>query len=292
MAEDDFGLISYKIFRPIAKKYAKLFFKELKNDLRRANMRLTIEEYFSEFLLVESVVMSVFLIASFLLISIISNDIIISIIMSLIFSIIIGVGVLTFFYLNPSNIVQERAKKIDNALHFATLYMATLATTGTPPFLIFEVLSDFKEFGEVSKVALRITEDVQLFGYDLPESLARHAEIVPSNNLSELLWGIRTTILSGGDLNSFLHEKSKTFTNMFRRRLEEYVQTMSLFMEMYITVVIVGTVLVIVLSTIMGMMGGMQGQVQLLQTLFIGLGVPFVTTAFIIVLKTISPTAV
>jgi len=70
MAEDDFGLISYKIFRPIAKKYAKLFFKELKNDLRRANMRLTIEEYFSEFLLVESVVMSVFLIASFLLISI------------------------------------------------------------------------------------------------------------------------------------------------------------------------------------------------------------------------------
>jgi len=63
-------------------------------------------------------------------------------------------------------------------------------------------------------------------------------------------------------------------------------------MEMYITVVIVGTIFVIVLSTIMGLIGGMVEQVQIIQTLFVALGVPFVTAAFIIILKTISPTEV
>lgn len=291
MADDDFGLFSYKIFRPIAKRYAKVFFKDLKQDLKKADMRITVEEYFSEFVLIEMIVVPLFVITSFFLISTLT-DFTMSVLISFGFGALIGVGILVFFYLNPANTVQERSKKIDNALHFAALYMATLATTGTPPFLIFRVMSGFKEFGEVSRVALRITEEVELFGYDLPESLSRQADIVPSSNLSELLWGIRATIISGGDLNRFLNEKSKTFTTLFRRRLEEYVQTMSLFMEMYITVVIVGTILVIVLSTIMSMMGGLLEQVQLMQTLFIGLGVPFVTTAFIIMLKTISPTEV
>lgn len=291
MADDDFGLFSYKLFRPISKRYAKVFFKDLKRDLKKADMRITVEEYFSEFLLIELIVVPLFVITSFFLISTLT-DFTTSLLVSFGFGILISIGILVFFYLNPTNTVQERAKKIDNALHFAALYMATLATTGTPPFLIFRVMSSFKEFGEVSKVALRITEEVELFGYDLPESLSRQADIVPSSNLSELLWGIRATIISGGDLNRFLNEKSKTFTTLFRRRLEEYVQTISLFMEMYITVVIVGTILVIVLSTIMSMMGGLLEQVQLIQTIFIGLGVPFVTTAFIIMLKTISPTEV
>lgn len=292
MADDNFGLFSYRIFRPIAKKYAKVFFKDLQDDLKKAGMRLTIEEYFSEFLLVEAITIPLFLILIFLIVSLIMQNLILALTLSLTFTLIIAVGVLVFFFLRPTNTIQDRSKKINNALHFASLYMATLANTGMPPYLIFKVMSKFNEFGEISKISRRITEEVEVFGYDLPESLAKHADIVPSDNLGELLWGIRATILSGGDLNDYLTEKSKTFTNLFRRRLEEYVQTMSLFLEMYITLVIVGTILVIVLSTIMSVMGGVIGQVRLLQTLFIGLGVPFVTTAFIIMLKTISPTEV
>lgn len=292
MAEDDFGLFSYKIFRPIAKKYAKRVFRDIHKDLLKSGMRITLEEYFSEFLVVEIIVVPLFLVLSLILITIIVGDILTSILVALGFTLLISIAILAFFYLYPSNSVQERAKKIDNALHFAALYMATLSTSGTPPFLIFKVISEFKDFGEISRVAQRITNEVEVYGYDLPESLLRQADNVPSSNLSELLWGIRATIISGGDLNKLLNEKSKTFTSLFKRRLEEYVQTMTLFMEMYITVVIVGTVFLLVLSTIMSLMGGFLGQMQTLQVLFIGLGVPFVTIAFVILLKTISPTEV
>ena len=70
------------------------------------------------------------------------------------------------------------------------------------------------------------------------------------------------------------------------------MQSMGLFMEMYITVVIVGTIFVIVLSTIMSMVGGVVADIQMLQLGFVAFLVPFVTVAFILFLKTISPTEV
>jgi flagellar protein FlaJ len=289
---DDLGLLAYRILRPFARAYAKKVFGDIQQDILKAGIKMTVEEYFSIFLATEILITPLFFVLAFSVLIIATSDFSITIIGAGAFSLIVMVSIITLFFLYPANTVQDRAKKIDNALHFATLYMATLSTTGMPASIMFKVISDFKEFGEISKISRQISEDVEIFGYDMPESLARHADNVPSPGLSELLWGIRATIISGGDISKFLDEKAKTFTNLFKRRLEEYVQTMSLFMEMYITVVIVGTVLLIVLSTIMGMMGGFMGQMETIQVLFIGLGVPFVTTAFILMLKTISPTEV
>ena len=290
--EDDFGLFAYKLFRSFSKKYAKVIFKDIKTDLDKSGMRLTLEEYFSEMLLIISIMSPLLLIIGIFLTFALTSNIFFSIFSGVLLFIISIIGIFVFFMINPSNTVADRAKKIDNGIHFATLYMATLANTGTPAFIIFKVISQFKEFGEISKIAEKITQEVEVFGYNLPDSLEKHADLVPSNNLSELLWGMRATIISGGDLNTYLTEKSKTFTNVFRRRLEEYVQSMGLFMEMYITVVIVGTIFVIVLSTIMSMVGGFMDQIQMLQIGFVAVLVPFVTVAFILLLKTISPTEV
>lgn len=290
--EDTFGFFAYRTFRKFSRKHAKNVFKDIKSDLQKSGMRNTLEEYFSKMILTMALACPFLMIISGIVSFILLNDIFFAILIFILSGIFCAVGIYFYFLLNPGNMVAERAKKIDNGIHFATLYMSTLANTGTPAFVIFKVISQFKEFGEISKVSQRIVDEVEVFGYNLIDSLSKHAEAVPSNNLSELLWGMRATIISGGDLNSYLNEKSKTFINVFKRRLEEYVQSMSLFMEMYITVVIVGTIFVIVLSTIMGMVGGVMTDIQMLQFGFVALLVPFVTFAFILFLKTISPTEV
>jgi archaeal flagellar protein FlaJ len=290
--ENDFGLFAYRIFRKYSRKNAKIFFKEIKSDLHKSGLRVTLEEYFSKMLLITLIMSPLLFILATFFVTILTNNILFGLLSGVFAAIISALLIFAYYYLSPSNLVAERAKKIDNGIHFASLYMATLANTGTPAFMIFKILSEFKEFGEISKVSQTITNEVELFGYNLPDSLEKNAELVPSNNLSELLWGIRATIVSGGDLNKYLTEKSKTFVNVFKRRLEEYIQSMSLFMEMYITVVIVGTIFVIVLSTIMSMVGGVMQDIQTMQVGFVGLLVPFVTVAFILFLKTISPTEV
>jgi len=290
--EDDFGLYAYRIFRGFSRKYAKELLGSVKEDIQKSGMKVTLEEYFSKMALIMVIVCPLLLIIGIIMMLFFTKNIIFSILSGLIFFGISGAVIFAYFLISPSNAVAERAKKIDNGIHFATLYMATLANTGTPAFVIFKVIAEFKEFGEISKICQQITDEVQVFGYNLPDSLVKHAELAPSNNLSELLWGIRATIISGGDLNNYLTEKSKTFTGVFKRRLEEYIQSMGLFMEMYITVVIVGTIFVIVLSTIMSMVGGVMADIQMLQLGFVALLVPFVTIAFILFLKTISPTEV
>jgi flagellar protein FlaJ len=290
--EEDLGLFAYRIFRGFAKKNAKIFFNDIKTDLHKSGLRVTLEEYFSKTLLIILIISPLLLILGTIFATILTNNILFGILTGVIAAIVSAVAIFAYFYLNPSNMVAERAKKIDNGIHFAALYMATLANTGTPAFMIFKIMSEFKEFGEMTRISQKITDEVEVFGYNLPDSLAKHAELVPSNNLSELLWGIRATIVSGGDLNNYLNEKSKTFVGVFKRRLEEYISSMSLFMEMYITVVIVGTIFVIVLSTIMSMVGGVMADIQMIQFGFVALLVPFVTAVFILFLKTISPTEV
>ncbi|MDD5053802.1 MAG: type II secretion system F family protein [Candidatus Nanoarchaeia archaeon] len=290
--KDDFGLFAYKYFRKFSKKYAKEVFSSIKGDLQKSGIKTTLEEYFSKMLLIIAFASPVLLILGAIFTYVLTKNVLFSAISGILFFIISALGIFAYFFIGPSNTVAERAKKIDNGIHFATLYMATLANTGTPAFVLFKVISEFKEFGEISKVAQKITDEVEVFGYNLPDSLLKHAELSSSNNLSELLWGIRATIISGGDLSNYLTEKSKTFTGSFKRKIEEYVQTMSLFMEMYITVVIVGTIFVIVLSTIMSMVGGVMQDIQMLQLGFVALLVPFITIAFILFLKTVNPTEV
>ena len=267
--EDDFALFSYRLFRGFVKKYAKVLFKDLDKDLQKANMRITIEEYFSEFLLVTIIVVPIITILIGSLVFINTGDLLSTIVASILSISITIILIFTYFYMVPTNDIQARGKKIDNSLHFATLYMSTLATTGMPPQVIFKLIGGFGEFGEISKVFTQISDDIEIYGYSIAEALAKVAEVVPNSNLSELLWGIRSVIVSGGDLNKLLNEKSKSFTLLFKRRVEEYVQTLSLFLEMYITVVIVGTILMVVLSTVMNMMGGMVSQIQIIQMLFI-----------------------
>lgn len=292
MVDDNFALFSYKLFRGFSKKYAKILFKDLDKDLQKAAMKITIEEYCSMMFLTEIIIVPIVTVLVGFMVFLNTQNLMDTFVASIVSFSLTVLSVFTYFYVSPTNQIQDRSKKIDNSLHFAALYMSTLSTTGMPPQLIFKTIGGFNEFGEISAVFTQISDDIEVYGYSISEALAKVAVIVPNDNLSELLWGIRSVIVSGGDLNKLLTEKSKSFTMLFKRKVEEYIQTLSIFLEMYITVVIVGTILMVVLSTVMNMMGGMVSQIQIIQTVFIYLGVPGITTALIIILKTLSPTEV
>ena len=77
--EEDFGLFSYRIFRKFAKKYAKKVFGEIRNDLHKSGIRMTLEEYFSTMLLVESIAAPLILIISFFVALALTDKLVLSI---------------------------------------------------------------------------------------------------------------------------------------------------------------------------------------------------------------------
>lgn len=286
----NYGEFSYKLFHDFSKKYSYLF-KDIQEDLLESNIKYSVQEYFASMvmtLVISTPLIAVFTIGLFMLV----NDLLISIIGALIFYSLVAAGIIALFYLYPSQQASSIEKRIENALHFAVIYMETLAGTGAPPHLLFRILGSFEEFSEISKISRKISRDIEIFGMDPAEAISKAAEKTPSPNLKELLWGMKATITSGGDLKSYLSEKARAFANDYRRKLEEFTQILAVLLEIYITIVIVGSVLILVLTTIMSLLsGGIAGLAEL-QLVLVTIGLPFMSVIFILLIKSSSPSEV
>ncbi|MEM4247735.1 MAG: type II secretion system F family protein [Candidatus Nanoarchaeia archaeon] len=280
---------SLQIFRPWVKKYEQKFPK-LADDLKRAHMLVPTEQWFAFSLLTTTltfvVAIAICMLFSFILIESALLAFAVAIVFA--FAITVGAALLVFNY--PSLVADERKKRIENALPFATLYMATIARSGFPPQDIFRLLSKFKEYGEISKEASKIANDIEALGLDILSSISRAIARSASAEWTELLAGLRTTISVGGDLPKYLDEKSAGFVAEYKRRLGDFSNMLTLLIEVYITLVIVGAIFFIVTTSVMIAVGGVPVElIKAVNLLIVLVGIPLLTAAFILIVKGVSP---
>ena len=272
------------------------YFDSLKLNLKKAGIMITVHEYLSAVLLysfigfIASLVVGSFFISYSmpLLIKTISTyDAVYYYTLAIILSLLATGGIFLLGYYYPSMKAKNLKNKIEKQMPFAVFYMATTASSGINPVEIFRMLSQRK--GIIGKEADRICNDVNTLGMDLPAALQKAAARTPSTLFSDLLWNMSTIITTGGDLQKYLTGKTKTFMSQYRRNLDNYSNQIALYTEIYITLVIVGSLFFIVLLSIMTpMMGG--GQLALLlQTFLVFFFIPLVSAGFIVLLKGIYP---
>lgn len=272
--------------------YVTEYFQDLSDDLILADMGYTLHEYlsvaiFTSFIVFFSATISISLIVGIMTGSV--SGIVSGLIMGLFVGVFIGVGSFMAFYVYPSVMVGQRRSNIDNNLPFATMYLSTIAGTGTPPAALFDLLGDFDEYGEVSEEARNISRDIYTFGAGTTEALRGAAERTPSEKFKELLWGINSILTTGGDLRAYLQEESEKFMSDYRRQLDEFTDTLSLLVEMYITLVIVGSVFLIIISTIMSALGGNPLLIISIQIFTVVFLLPLAAIMFILIVKGASP---
>lgn len=276
-------------------RYALLitdYFQDIKEDLQKADMSYTLTEYLSTALM--SATIAVIVAAPMLTVFVglamgSLTGIIAGLITGLFVGMFLGVGVFMAFYVYPSIQVSKRRDDINHNLPFATMYLSTVAGSGTPPAAMFKLLGQFDEYGEVSKESAKIARDVYSFGADLDEALTNAAQRTPSEKFKELLWGLNSVITTGGDLKSFLQQKTDSYMSDYRRELDTFTDTLSLMVEMYITVVIVGSVFLMIISTIMSALGSGRTLVLGIQLATVTLLLPMAAIAFILIVKSTSP---
>jgi len=280
---------SLQLFKPTVRKYEK-YFSRLAEDLRRAHMLVPAEQWaaFTIFVTVLAFVVSLVVVSTLAAIFITQVLIALTSIILVTLGLTAGAALLTYYY--PSLVADERKKKIENAIPFATLYMATIARSGFPPQDIFKLLSGFKEYGEISKEASRVANDIEALGLDIVTALTRAITRSASPEWTELLAGLKTAISVGGDLPKYLDEKAAGFVAEYKRRLDDFSNTITLLIEVYITLVIVGAIFFIVTTSVMIAVGGVP--VELVKTaniLVVVVGIPLLTAAFVLIVKGISP---
>jgi flagellar protein FlaJ len=265
------------------------YFSDLKEDLQKARMKTSLQEYLSEALMTCFLVFLVELPLLALIFSLLNLGFLFSFITAVTTSIFFPTIFFMLFVNYPKFLIRERNKEIESVLPFSTLYISMIAGSKLPTHEIFKIFSKFKEYGEVTKEMKNIADDTEMFGFDVNTAIERAAIRTPSKKFKEVLWGMLTTIRTGGDLSTFLREKSKNLLDEYRRKLYEFSHSLSVYMEIYLTALILGVVFFVILTSVMSGIAGGGMNLILLQFFAIFFVIPIISTMFILLVKTASP---
>lgn len=282
------GRISLRFFHPITEAVLP-YLPDLKSDLKRAGIKLSVKEFISYgiFMIV------VIFVISLPVLSVIFAYFLQSFLFGFLSSITACFFLLSIFfiaYVNyPKILINRKAKKIDDQISFAAIHLAILASSKLPLDKIFETFSKFGGYDEITKEISAINNDVKMFGLDVNTAIERAVERSPSKNLKELLWGILTTNLTGGDIEVYLREKSRNFMSEYRTKLRDFSHQLGIYIEIFITSVILGSVFFLILTSIVAGISGTGQQILLVQFFLIFVFLPAVSVMFIYLVKVSAP---
>lgn len=149
----------------------------------------------------------------------------------------------------------ERRRLIDRDLPYAVNFIAAMASAGVVPATLLRDLARERTYGEVAREVAWLVRDIDLLGIDLLTAIQRATGRTPSRRFQEFLQGAKTTILSGGDLKSYFISKADQYMGENRRVQKEFLESLGLMAESYVTVVIAGPLFMLVMLSIMLLIG-------------------------------------
>lgn len=287
-----YSLLAYTLFRGQIRPLEK-YFAGLKKVLQKADLGVSLDEYIASYILTSVIVLPTVALIAFVWATTFVKSGILGVFISELFAVFLTAGVIFVIYLGyPSYRVNTLKNALDKHVAFAATHMATVAGTGVPPHVIFQMMGEFEEYGEVAKTCRGISQNIVVFGYDTISAISEVAQRTPSHKFKDLLWSIVATIRTGGDLRTMLIGKSKALMEEQRRTEAKYIETLSMFAEIYSTVFVAGVIMIFVLVAIMGILGGLPVPVKLVLQLTTYVGVPGGAIGFIILIDSSKPSGI
>lgn len=164
--------------------------------------------------------------------------------------------VLTLYHSYPFHLLTSKKNSIDGNLPFAINHMAAISASGVPPFVMFRLLTNIPEYAEVSNEAKRIVRNVEVFGMDAVSAMRNVANRTPSSEFKQFIYGIVSTIETGGDLKRYLENSAKEALFNYRLKREKYLQTLSTYADFYTAVLIAAPLFFVSILSVMSLVGG------------------------------------
>lgn len=285
-------LFAYRLLGERANRFFPLF-RDMDTSLHKSGMRISFKPYVSLTLLTSLIItVSIMLLVPTALHFILQ----IAFFSSLLFGIGCGLlaGALTIicFYIYPIYRADTIKRNLDDSMSFATGYLAILAGAGVPPNSMFRSLSKIPQNSAVIDESRIIVRDMELFGADTITALENASKRTPSEKFRESLEGFVATIHSGGNLMSYLMNRSQQNMKYKRIVLRKFSDTLGVLSEFYVTLLVAGPLIFVVMLAVMAMLGGGGFGIldpTLLMMLLTYIGIPIGSVIFIIILDALSP---
>ncbi len=254
-AAKSFRSLSNILFKKIDKLFPS-FFRPMKSAVSAADINIMPESYVGlcmgiPFLVAASVFGVMVVEAAMLELPLIVELFMMSVIPVVFFLICFFV-----LYTYPFEKLKHKARNIDANMPFAVNHLAAIASSGVPPERAFEMLTQFKEYGSVSVEAKNIVDRINIFGEDLTQALTHVAKTTPSKPLRDLLYGIMSITVSGGNLKDYLNEVASIALFNYKLARRKYIETLSTYADIYTGILIAAPLFLVAILTVMNIIPG------------------------------------
>lgn len=156
------------------------------------------------------------------------------------------------FYLQ--NQITNKRMDIERQLPYAFAFMSILSSSGTTPLEVIRRIAR-EDYGHVSKEFQKVVFRVDILGEDVITSMNVLVANTPSKIFRDICIDLTNIIYSGGGMKDYLEAKSKEMMAMRRIMYREFVDSLSVFGEMYlggIVMLIIFAALGVILSGALG----------------------------------------
>lgn len=176
-------------------------------------------------------------------------------------SVAIAFGLAIFW---PSYQASARQSRIDETMPFAITFMYALSRGGMNFIEVLRVLSKAEDaYGEVAREVQPLVKDMDFFSHDMPTALHRAGQRTPSEKFADFSDDLQSTLDSGADITRFLRDKADEYLDLARQEQENFISTLELMGEVYVTAFVAGPLFLIIITVVMTMLGGGAAVTQL-----------------------------
>lgn len=278
--------LATSLFGDTIDKY-KGVFAFVKDSLPKTDIKIPFRTYMSTVLLTSLIAYAGTLVALIAALIILEVSLLMTIVYCIFVPFLVAIVCLVMLSIYPYQRMFSRKKNIEANLPFVLIHMGAVAESGIPPYVIFRLISEFKEYGEVSNEMKKIVRNIDMFGIDPLTAVRQAAEKTPSDSFKQVLLGFVTTTESGGDVKTFLKTAGQQSLFEWRIRRERFLQQLSAYAEVYTGLLIAAPLFIIALFAVMNMIQPTLGGYGILDLmkLSIYLVVPLLNGGFILFLR-------
>ena len=281
-------LLAYRHIGNRVQKYLP-YFQDLQGSMAKAAIKISLQSYVSMIVLMSGgAFVSSFLITA-ILVGFAGAPILLTVLYAL--GVSIGSGALVFgiLYGLPAFLATSRKKRMDLELPYVASHLSILAAAGIPPTRMFKLIGDSRTTPEVASDSNEIVRDVEILGADIMSALESERDRSPSSVFADVLEGLVATIRSGGNMKSYLLDATRMIMDLRRVAAKQLIESLGVFAEIYVTLLIVFPLLLIVMFSVMTLIGGGLGgfSVTMMMSLITYLIIPICGIAVVVMLDNI-----
>lgn len=231
-------------------------FKKLDTQLEAAGMHILTKTYASIILLSTILIFLLSLITVLTGLALFQVTGIAFIVFAVTIPIFAALASFAFLFYYPAQRAQSVKKSLENDLPFALAHLSAIASSGISPEHMFELITGFKEYKNISKQASLIVRNIRTFGMSSVSAINNVAETTPSPEFKQILSGISFNIEKGGNLVEYIKQMADKALFDYRIKREKYMKTLSTYADIYAALLVAAPLMMLAVLGILAVIGG------------------------------------